>query len=95
MKSMAIQALKLGLSQHLHFLYFLPLRQFMDVHRDVGQGHAGHAMACPVVGTLKLSGHQSLQKKKRKRGEGRRRKKKKKREKKKQKQKTNKQRMNE
>ena len=27
--------------------------------RGVGQGHAGHAMACPVVGTLKLSGHQS------------------------------------
>ena len=30
-----------------------------DVRRDVGQGHAGHAMACPVVGTLKLLGHQS------------------------------------
>ena len=57
-------------------------------NRDVGQGHAGHAMACPVVGTLKLSGHQSLQeKKKRKRGEGRRRKKKKKREKRKKKKK--------
>ena len=41
--------------------------------RDVGQGHAGHAMACPVVGTLKLSGHQSLQEKKEK--EGRRKKK--------------------
>ena len=51
--------------------------------RDVGQGHAGHAMACPVVGTLKLSGHQSLQEKKEKEEEGRRRKTKKKREKRK------------
>ena len=41
--------------------------------RDVGQGHAGHAMACPVVWTLKLSGHQSFHKKKKK--EGRRKKK--------------------
>merc|ERR1712074_421532 len=45
----------------------------VSVCRDVGQGHAGHAMACPVVGTLKLSGHQSLQEKKEK--EGRRKKK--------------------
>ena len=27
--------------------------------RRIGQRHAGHAMACPVVGTQKLSGHQS------------------------------------
>ena len=36
-------------------------------HRDVGQGHAGHAMACPVVGTLKLSGHQSREEEEKKR----------------------------
>ena len=44
---------------------------FLSGGRDVGQGHAGHAMACPDVGTLKLSGHQSHQEKKRKKGEGR------------------------
>ena len=50
----------------------------MNVVSSGVEGHAGHAMACPVVGTLKLSGHQSLQQKKeRKRGEGRKKKKKK------------------
>ena len=31
--------------------------------RRVGQGHAGYATACLVVGTLMLPGHQSLKKK--------------------------------
>ena len=52
--------------------------------RGVGQGHAGHAMACPVVGTLKLSGHQFLQEKKeRERRRKKRKKKKRKKEKRK------------
>ena len=59
---------------------------YAHVNRDVGQGHAGHAMPCPVVGILKLSGHQSLQEKKSEK-RGKRRKKKKKREKKKKKKK--------
>ena len=30
--------------------------------KGIGQGHAGHAMACPVVGTVKLLGHLCLHK---------------------------------
>ena len=42
----------------------MQLFTIMMTTRGVGQGHAGHAMACPVVGTPKLLGHQRRKKKK-------------------------------